>query len=159
MSVRPWLRPKRETKLGTGLLPSALSPSRMLTVTASVLFSDASMVRLSGLAPRRADKSATMYEPQHHPSANGHLARDLGKNMGGYGSGRTAWRNQGLIEGCHTVDVLALRRERGFGPEAVAIRVPFTNKDGSAADQRVALSWTACRFGGFRPWFECPSCG
>jgi hypothetical protein len=79
--------------------------------------------------------------------------------MGGYGSGQTAWRNQGTVEGGHPLDVLALRREHGFGPTAVAVRLPYADKVGADAEQHVGITWTACRFGGFRPWFECPDCG
>jgi hypothetical protein len=79
--------------------------------------------------------------------------------VGGYGSGRTAWRNQGVVEGCHSLDVLALRREADFGPAAVGVTVPYTDMSGAAAEQYVRITWTGCRFGGFRPWFECPGCG
>ena len=78
--------------------------------------------------------------------------------MGGYGSGRSAWRNQGTVDGGYPLDVLALRREHGFGPTAVGVTIPYTDKAGSDAQQHVRITWTACRFGGFRPWFECPDC-
>jgi hypothetical protein len=31
--------------------------------------------------------------------------------------------------------------------------------DGSVVKQGVAVSWTACRYGGQRPWFRCPGVG
>jgi len=37
-----------------------------------------------------------------------------------------------------------------------------TRKDGGEWEDRdypVSLTWTACRFGGQRPWFLCPRCG
>ena len=30
---------------------------------------------------------------------------------------------------------------------------------GHEVSQRIALTWTACHFGGLRPWLVCPACG
>ncbi len=32
------------------------------------------------------------------------------------------------------------------------------NRRGEKVEQRVTLDWTACNFGGKRPWWRCPSC-
>lgn len=32
------------------------------------------------------------------------------------------------------------------------------NRRGEKVEQRVTLDWTACNFGGKRPWWKCPAC-
>ena len=77
--------------------------------------------------------------------------------MGGYGSGGHN------LQGRPTVEQLAAFR--------VWECVPRGTPEGSRAEFRsppgvdppwsveVRIQWTACRFGGIRPWFVCPRCG
>ena len=99
--------------------------------------------------------------------------------MGGFGSGRTAWRAK-----CeHFLAIDARRWARGgylqggyFGwqwtyngertssisvwPQDRAVELSYT-KDGESYRYRVYLTSTSCHFGGTRIWFQCPSfrCG
>ena len=85
------------------------------------------------------------------------------------------------VEGCRSIDVLELHR-RGYlrslrrfswtwstgGEQVASINVETQRhcvtlkyqsrshgEDCSDAEQRVAIAWTPCRFGGERPWFTC----
>jgi hypothetical protein len=40
-----------------------------------------------------------------------------------------------------------------------AVSLVFRPVHGDARPQVVALAWTACRYGGARPWFRCPALG
>ena len=55
----------------------------------------------------------------------------------------------GVVEGTQTPErvILTYRHRRGPGGEWEDVREP------------VPLSWTACNFGGKRPWFICPEAG
>jgi hypothetical protein len=95
-------------------------------------------------------------------------------------SGRPGWRER--IEDYSRVDVKALKRDGVFDtmrrgiqispacPEAaleyragilsLLYLIPEGHRNaGEVAKQRVTVESTPCRFGGFRPWFRCPSCG
>jgi hypothetical protein len=55
----------------------------------------------------------------------------------------------GVVEGTHTPErvILTYRHRRGLGGEWGDVR------------ECVPLAWTACNFGGERPWFICPGAG
>lgn len=100
--------------------------------------------------------------------------------MGGYGSGRSAWRNSGTVERRFSLTVNALSRAKALtrGTQSVwtwkgsdgataSIRV---ESDGYALTLRytvndvptrevVPLEQQRCHFGGVRTWLRCPHCG
>ena len=47
---------------------------------------------------------------------------------------------------------------RGDGSRASAVRLTYRH-DGKRIQYDVPLDWTPCHFGGYRPWFVCPSRG
>ena len=108
--------------------------------------------------------------------------------MGGRGSGRWyRWDAKRTVEECPFIDVNAWRRAGQLWPghwfrvgwtyrgrDAGGIRVRtltnavelhYTVQQGTAPAaemcERVGLAWTACRYGGQRPWLVCPgtACG
>jgi hypothetical protein len=92
----------------------------------------------------------------------GTLNRTLRKRfrkMGGYGSGQSARRNQGVVESVPFMDVLSLRRRNGRHLLGEGLRIRCKDLDGGHAEQFVPITWTPCHFGGSRPWFICPACG
>jgi hypothetical protein len=104
--------------------------------------------------------------------------------MGGVGSGRWPGLRKGLVGDHLDLDVLELHRERRLEPGEWYYRTwwrgdralltvmiqalddgvelsypPRTRGRGRGVRQTrydVPLAWTACNFGGERPWFECP---
>lgn len=104
--------------------------------------------------------------------------------MGGYGSGRRysskrvtsyMWRldvyylhKHGMLA-AGRVSTLSWNRNGeqvasiGIWAEEGCIILKYHNRsrggDSEYKEYPVALEWTACHFGGQRPWFRCPSCG
>lgn len=105
--------------------------------------------------------------------------------MGGYFSGRHRWRNTGTVEGCRSLDVRELHRkgwllpglvlslswsDKGTGREVASIGVRThpgqivlaynhrrtDSEQWQSIEEPVRISWTACNYGGQRPWFNCP---
>jgi hypothetical protein len=71
------------------------------------------------------------------------------------------WQRIGLFEPGDTGHVYA--GQQGTPPmaysalhDAVTLTIPI---DGRTIEQRIAVAWTPCRFGGARVWFGCPQCG
>lgn len=105
--------------------------------------------------------------------------------MGGSGSGRNRWRNRGDIEDTIRLDVRLFQQKRLLQPgtgyiwkwtrgdqpagslesvtkhDRVVLIFRAKRSGGQWRDvrQSVSLTWTACRYGGERPWFVCPDCG
>lgn len=94
--------------------------------------------------------------------------------MGGLGSGRSAWRNEGTVESRPALDVRVLHRGPVRSPavyrwssssgwkgsvgltfHADCIELNYTF-NGAARHERVGLEREPCHFGGARPWFRCP---
>ncbi|MDO8750678.1 MAG: hypothetical protein Q7K03_05995 [Dehalococcoidia bacterium] len=105
--------------------------------------------------------------------------------MGGYFSGRDRWRNTGTVEGCRSLDVRELHRkgwlrpglvlslswtDKGTGREVASIGVRThpgqivlaynhrrtDSEQWQSIEEPVRIAWTACNYGGQRPWFNCP---
>lgn len=85
--------------------------------------------------------------------------------MGGFGSGR--WHRahtKGLTSTCDRLDVLALYRAGHLAPGGDCDRLGGVLLAGFTEDGTldrsdlylVPIEWTACRYGGRRPWFRCP---
>lgn len=69
--------------------------------------------------------------------------------MGGYGSGRP-WTAPYTAEQVEATRIQDVKRSLGLHyPEHTQL---------SFAGRPVELVWTACHFGGHRPWFLCPRC-
>ncbi|AUN30297.1 hypothetical protein [Niveispirillum cyanobacteriorum] len=112
------------------------------------------------------------------------MPRDFGKIregiMGGFGSGGHN-RVAGTVEGSRTLDVMKLHRAGSLRPGYWGTW-QWSYQDGTTAtiqqraneseivliykyrpgfgdwepvEQRVPIDWTACRYGGSRPWFRC----
>lgn len=71
------------------------------------------------------------------------------------------WKRIGLFEPGEAGRVYA--NQHGEPPiaysalhDAVALAIPI---DGRTIEQRIAVTWTPCRFGGARVWLCCPACG
>lgn len=76
--------------------------------------------------------------------------------MGGIGSG-TRWDKKGTIEDHQRLDVRELHREHGIKPgDRMTVKYEWR---GEMVTQEVMIDWTACSFGGKRPWFLCGNCG
>lgn len=76
--------------------------------------------------------------------------------MGGYGSGRQGGQGKQTVDRAGSVvDIGNLK----IPPDAIEVRIfgRFTWNP-QAAVQTITIDWTACNFGGFRPWFLCPEC-
>ena len=101
--------------------------------------------------------------------------------MGGYGSGEWQQRKRGTVEEHLAVRIGELQRERALTPgtvveiragdrfsaevEAEEHRLVFRYAVGRKGRDQwtryavpVPVSWTACNYGGRRPWFHCPKC-
>ena len=104
--------------------------------------------------------------------------------MGGFGSGRRRNQATRTVEQCRCLDLTYINRRHLLTPSRV-FSLSWTNSlkevvasasfsvRGDANDQRavslevihpkphydIKLSWTACNYGGSRPWFVCPGCG
>ena len=102
--------------------------------------------------------------------------------MGGFGSGRQGWRIK--AEECCRLDIRELHRRRtlhccrhsyswnrggepagsiiytGNGGDSITLDYRTREYDGEWQPMRydVRIEWTACNYGGSRPWFLCPSC-
>jgi len=104
--------------------------------------------------------------------------------MGGPGSGRWyRWDTKRTIEGHPSLDVRAWQREqllrpgmsflthwsdaRGKRLASISVQVQHgqvllsyrrrrTREAWQEVEEPVALTWTACHYGGQRPWFICP---
>lgn len=103
--------------------------------------------------------------------------------MGGIGSGRQSQGNgRSTVESCKAIDVRWMRRagylEPGMrgqlfwkrngkpsgdicwraepGRLVLSFRHRSPGKDWQAVEQSLPIVWTPCRFGGERPWFQCP---
>lgn len=100
--------------------------------------------------------------------------------MGGFGSGGHN-RVAGTVEGSRTLDVMKLHRGGCFRPgyrgtwqwsyqdgttatiqqraDETGIVLIYKYRPGfgdwEPVEQRVPIDWTACRYGGSRPWFRC----
>ena len=73
--------------------------------------------------------------------------------------GRPSGGGKWLVEGCRHVDALDWRRDGYLQPPAPGgLPCAVTAKWGGR-EQRIAIAWTPCRFGGKRPWFQCGYCG
>jgi hypothetical protein len=77
--------------------------------------------------------------------------------------GRPSGGGKWLVEGCRHIDALDLRRDGylqppvpGSPPYAIAASCGGRKQ---TREQRIAIVWTPCRFGGKRPWFQCGCCG
>jgi hypothetical protein len=69
-----------------------------------------------------------------------------------FGAGRPGWRSK--VEDCGRFDVRQLGRG---GPWANGATLTFKGR-GESICQSVAITHTACGFGGHRAWFVCPAC-
>lgn len=105
--------------------------------------------------------------------------------MGGYGSGRTAYRSTGTCDDHKRLDIRAIHR-RGLltgrlpfswqwsrkgepcgsiqiwpGDNTVTLHYRIRSNDAAWTEMQesVSLDWTAPHLGGQRPWFLCPGCG
>ena len=104
--------------------------------------------------------------------------------MGGYGSGRAAYRSAGRCEDHQRLDIRALHQRglltgrvpfswqwswngepRGdiqIWPDDHAIQLRYRARCGDAPwasiQETLALDWTIPHLGGRRPWFLCPGC-
>jgi len=58
------------------------------------------------------------------------------------------YRSRILVEECRILDVYRL--DRTLTPGVAGVRV--------SNGETIELAWTACNFGGERPWFLCPYC-
>lgn len=102
--------------------------------------------------------------------------------MGGLGSGRTSGGGKVTAEACRSIDVNRLRREgvlsagwsgswewkwHGERISSVSMRggedritLSYRSRIGSEdwrdVEEPVPIRWVSCRFGGRRPYFECP---
>jgi hypothetical protein len=78
--------------------------------------------------------------------------------MGGPGSGSwVRWDKKGIIEDYPRLDVRELHKEHGINPEnEIALKYKL---QGEQVVQEIFLDWTACNFGGCRPWLICMTCG
>ena len=120
---------------------------------------------------------------------NGNLADDFdkkmnfrGKSMGGRGSGNwNRFESKTLAEDCLSIDIRQLNRMGGLEPwkrynltwkngsniiiktkqEAIELSYTISRKGQQCKDVHVdvPLSWSACNYGGKRPWFICPGNG
>ena len=70
-------------------------------------------------------------------------------------------RRSGILERPHCARVGRVGRETGallvgleYDGQALSIRLMVRD----ATPQRVSVLWTACNYGGRRPWFRCPKC-
>ena len=71
--------------------------------------------------------------------------------------GRPSGSGKWLVEGCKHIDALDWRRDGYLQPPAPGVPCAVTAKCGGR-EQRIAIAWTPCRFGGKRPWFQCGRC-
>ena len=72
--------------------------------------------------------------------------------------GRPSGGGKWLVDGCRHIDALDWRRDGYLQPPAPGgLPCAVTAKCG-AREQRIAIAWTPCRFGGKRPWFQCGRC-
>jgi hypothetical protein len=106
--------------------------------------------------------------------------------MGGIGSGRRDQYGKGTAENSRPLDIRTLHRSGLLKPDR-SFWWPWTSNGNTLADvlvrvgvkrvvlsyehkrrgdsesqnveQQVALDYTACTYGGTRPWWLCPSCG
>lgn len=105
--------------------------------------------------------------------------------MGGSGSGRGwGWSNKGLTDECHALDIRLLKRKdllrpglsyswqwtrRGGKQDTIGVfagegridlsySVRIVDGEPKNIDYSINITWTACNYGGQRPWFECPRC-
>ena len=105
--------------------------------------------------------------------------------MGGPGSGTWyRWDTRTTLSEVHRLDVRGLRKQGYLQPGVMApitwhrgdresgsimltcdgtaltlsYRYRVSDGDWQAMTQPVALDWTPCRYGGFRPWLLCPRC-
>jgi hypothetical protein len=79
---------------------------------------------------------------------------DLGKKMGGYGSGRYGFLGltpKQTVEQCLELSISKVRPS--LTTKAQQVRVKFCGKV-----YELSVSWTDCHYGGQRPWFLCPCC-
>lgn len=102
--------------------------------------------------------------------------------MGGVGSGRPAYGGKRTVDECLAIDVAWMNRQGYLRPGAVGtlrwtrggrpigdirytternrlllrFRHRVRGDDWQDTEQPLPLEWTACRFGGGRPWFRCP---
>lgn len=76
--------------------------------------------------------------------------------MGGPGSG-FRWEKKGVVEDYPRLDVRRLHREHGIKPGS-QITVQYEWR-GEQMAQEVHFDWTACNYGGHRPWLICMDCG
>lgn len=101
--------------------------------------------------------------------------------MGGYGSGRHNGGGKRAAGSSLGLDVRAMHRAGSLQPgargswkwwhdraappiasisymaDADAVTLMFRTQ-GETVEQRVPLVWTACNYGGRRPWWRCPEC-
>ena len=104
--------------------------------------------------------------------------------MGGYGSGSwTRWNTKPLTTSCLSLEVRRLHKDAllqsgaryeyswnggpggtkstigiQVGRDQLLLRYCHATNDGERQDitETVSLTWTACNYGGQRPWFRCP---
>ena len=102
--------------------------------------------------------------------------------MGGLGSGRHAYGGKRTVEDCLSLDVIWMRRRGSIQPGASGncvwsrrgaitgqinwrrdergLTLTFRHRTGGEdwqnIEQALPIVWTLCRFGGQRPWFQCP---
>jgi len=76
--------------------------------------------------------------------------------MGGPGSG-AKWDKKGTVEDHLCLDVRKLQREHGVKPgDQMTVQYQWRREQ---MTQEVMVDWTACNFGGYRPWLICMNCG
>ncbi len=101
--------------------------------------------------------------------------------MGGYGSGAWyRWNTKVLVTSCLSLDVSYLNREGLLNPgtsgslmwghetehqasiqfrvdrDYLVLQYHLREDSAETITQPVPLAWTACHYGGRRPWFRCP---
>lgn len=89
--------------------------------------------------------------------------------MGGVGSGPSFRYDvpKRWVERYPHVDIRELRRQgqlQGVTPDpGGSLEISWTVGEQTVGEQKVrqsiALAWTACHYGGHRPWLVCPGCG
>jgi len=97
--------------------------------------------------------------------------------MGGYGSGVTGWKpkseqsckidirymnKNGMLQAGVTSTWAWSYANKSLGDVSITslgskLTIQQNNKPQSSA-QHISLTWTACNYGGQRPWFLCPVC-
>jgi hypothetical protein len=79
--------------------------------------------------------------------------------MGGEGSGNWCRFDKKTTTGeCHSIGVRYLHRE-GLLKPGRWFSLRWSRAEWEDAQELVLLDWTACNFGGKRPWFVCPEAG